>query len=699
MAAAARALERWLHQGPLDRSLRLAPTLAAGVILLVLVVALGGLAAAARSHHQLDRLGGDLRALQHIEVELIAGHAQVLRTTALDAGARATPNPDVTAVDHALARLVRSTTDEGLSAIAADYREAAAGLAVFGPNDPAIRRAVAAADERFAALADALGQRTALIAHDLEVVRQSRDRLLTSIIAAMLVVGGAGTIGCFFAAQHIARVVVRPLSGLTARTVELARGQLALPILARERNDAVGALARAVESVRLTTITLHRRAFFDPLTGIANRSAFLQQLDRALDDQRRHRRRFAVLVLDLDRFKEVNDGLGHAMGDRLLAAMAARLQRTVRPSDTLARLGGDEFAVVQSDVDASRPPESLAERIIAAAGEPFDLDEHRIHVGASVGIAICPDDGLNEDELLRHADLALYDAKNHGRQAWRFFTRAMNDAVVERRALEMELRSALEMGDLHFVFQPKLDLRTQHMVGVETLARWCHPARGTVPPERFIAVAESSGLIEPLGARALTAALAAAADWMPHAGPGFTVAVNLSLTQLRRNRFVDDVEAALVQAGVEPERLSFEVTESLFAADDPNVLTTLEELGRLGVRLALDDFGTGYASLRHLNRLPFEELKIDRSFVHAVTTSKDAAAVVCAIVGLGRSLDLAVTAEGIETEPQRHFLVEAGASFGQGFLLAPPMDAAAISRRLQRTTADLGHDSIAVTGR
>ncbi len=684
--AARRALDDWLADQPVMRKVLFGPILAVTAVLLAIAVALV-LAMAQGDEAEEGRIVAVLDGLHHARSELQQAQGALLRTTATTVGA-ARPVTVATTLRHVDDALTALTDVDGaaeLRLLVLDYGAAVSGLAGLQPGATLHRNLVATiADLRFATVDGALAAGIERAATTLAAERRDRTREIAQRAAVVAAAVALALAAALAVAQRAATTIARPLRGLAGHVLELAHNDLGAATPERQRRDEIGAIAVAIDRFRDTAETLHRRAFFDPLTGVANRSAFLQHLRRALGDQQRHRRRFAVLLLDLDHFKEVNDSLGHAVGDRLLAQMAARLRRAVRPSDTLARLGGDEFAVLQTDLDANLPSERLAQRIVDAARQPFEVDGHTVHVGASVGIALCPEDGIADDELLRHADLALYEVKSQGRQGWRFFTRDMHDAVVERRRLETELRHALEAGEVQFVYQPKLDLRTNRIVGVETLARWRHADWGTVAPERFIAIAESTGLIEPLGTRALTSALEAVADWEALACDDFTVAVNLSLTQLRRAGFADDVEQALRVAAVAPRRLLLEITESLFADDDPNVLAALDDLGALGVRMALDDFGTGYASLRHLNRLPFEELKIDRSFVREVTTSPDAAAIVRAIVGVGQALSLQVTAEGIETEAERRFLLEAGATLGQGFLLGapmPPTDVAAVLMR------------------
>jgi diguanylate cyclase (GGDEF)-like protein len=673
-------LDGRLAQWPVARKVLVAPLIAVTAVLVVAMTALLALLWTAQSDRRLDTLAGQAETLQEVRASVHEGHRLVLRDTLASGDAWATRRRGLAMIDDGLAELDALPEPSVALADGNAYRALAAQLAngVGTPTFTPLRL-----DDAFGDFEAKLVSELRATRIELEILRRGHERVVVGTVGLLLLAALVGPLVTFVAARRSARAIADPLRRITERTVQLARGQLSLPIPERGRADEIGAIASALDVFRGTAEALHRQAYLDPLTGLANRPAFMQQLERALDEQRRYGREFAVLLLDLDHFKEVNDSLGHATGDRLLVEMAGRLRAAVRQSDTLARLGGDEFAIVQAELRPDLTPERVAQRIVDAAGQPFDFDGQAVFVGTSIGIASCPGDGQDADTLMRHADLALYEAKREGRDGWRFFTHAMHTAVVERRALELDFRQALEAHDVSFAFQPKFTLEGRRLVGIETLARWVHPERGVVPTERFLEVARSTGLTEPLGSRALETALAATARWLPRVGSDFTVSVNLAIAQLRRTGFVMDVEAALERAGLEPGRLSFEVSESVFAADDPTIIDTLRDLGDLGVRLALDDFGTGYASLRHLNRVPFDELKIDRSFVREVAHSSDAAAIVRAIVAVGRALELVVTAEGIETEAQRGLLLDAGAMLGQGFLLGPPMPSGALETLLE----------------
>ena len=423
-------------------------------------------------------------------------------------------------------------------------------------------------------------------------------------------------------------------------------------------------------------------AMHDALTGLPNRAHFAEALSDALSRRQAGRGGdVAVVAIDLDRFKEVNDGLGHAAGDALLQAVAARLRAGVREGDVVARLGGDEFAVAQRGPAAQ--PESaarLAERLVAALCEPFDLPGgHRVACGASAGVAAAPTDADGPDALMRAADTALYRSKADGRGVVRCFEPGMDAALAARRRLTQDLRTAAAEGGFDIAYQPLHRLADGALVGFEALLRWPHAECGTVPPEAFIPIAEETGLIVPIGAWVLRRACADAAGWPD----GLKIAVNLSPVQFRRGAdLVALVRDALAVSGLAPERLELEVTEGLLLHDTDAALRTLTELRALGCSIAMDDFGTGYSSLGYLWRFPFDKLKIDRSFVLGMGEDPKAAAIVSSMVALGRALGLTVTAEGVETAEQAANLRDAGCAQGQGFLLGPPAPTAEVAARL-----------------
>jgi diguanylate cyclase (GGDEF)-like protein len=414
----------------------------------------------------------------------------------------------------------------------------------------------------------------------------------------------------------------------------------------------------------------------DPLTGLANRAQHHDALEAALARARRDGASVAVMTVDLDRFKEVNDSLGHAAGDALLRAVAGRLTAQTRAEDTASRLGGDEFAVVQVAVGDPADAAQLADRLIAVLCNPYDLPSGQrvAGCGASIGAAIFPTDGEDADTLMRAADAALYRAKAEGRGIARFFEPGMDAALAARRRMTQDLRLAVADGAFELAFQPLRNLPGGGLEGFEALLRWPHPELGLIPPADFIPLAEETGLIVPLGAWVLRSACREAVRWPG----GLKVAVNLSPAQFRDGpALVQTVRDALSAAGLEANRLELEVTEGLLVQDCDATLSILGQLRDLGCRIVMDDFGTGYSSLAYLWRFPFDKLKIDRSFVAGMSTEPKAAAIVATVVALGRTLGLSVTAEGIETPAQAGALSEAGCDFGQGYLLGRPMPAAA----------------------
>ena len=421
-------------------------------------------------------------------------------------------------------------------------------------------------------------------------------------------------------------------------------------------------------------------AHHDALTELANRVLLRTRLSEALVRAHREDRGVAVLCLDLDRFKEVNDTLGHAAGDTLLKTVAQRLRCCVRETDTIARLGGDEFAVVQLAADPPREAAALAARIIEELAAPHVIDGHQLVVKASVGIAVSPSDGDDPEQLLKCADLGLYGAKSDGRGTYRFFESEMNTRMQARRALETDLRQAIEKGQLALHYQPLLDLRTDQVCGCEALLRWHHPARGKISPAEFIPVAEATGLIVSIGEWALREACREAADW-----PANTkVAVNLSAVQFKSRNLAQTVVSALAASGLSPGRLELEITESALLADGDATFDALNQLHALGVRIALDDFGTGYSSLGYLRRFPFDKIKIDRCFINdTANETTNAIAILRTVAQLGASLGMTTTAEGVETQDQLELVRREGCTEMQGYLLSPPVPATEVRQFLR----------------
>lgn len=414
-------------------------------------------------------------------------------------------------------------------------------------------------------------------------------------------------------------------------------------------------------------------AHHDALTGLPNRVMFNDRLTEALNAHQQGAG-FALLCLDLDHFKEVNDALGHPMGDVLLKAVATRLRGCVRDGDVVARLGGDEFAILQQGLKFPELAQTLAARIVQELGTPFDLDGNCAVIGASIGIAVVNNDLSSADTLLRSADLALYRAKAEGRGTFCFFEPGMNEKVQARRAIELDLRAALVRDELEVFYQPLFNLSAGHVGGFEALVRWRHPERGLVSPAQFIPVAEELGLIVPLGEWVMIQACREAVTWPDH----IKVAVNLSPAQFRSSGLSKSVQRALDESGLPARRLELEITESALLQDSEAVLATLHELRSIGIRIALDDFGTGYSSLGYLRSFPFDKLKIDQSFVREMGYRPDCQAIVISVLGLAAELGMTTTAEGVETEEQLEQLREYGCTEAQGYLFDRPRPAAEI---------------------
>jgi diguanylate cyclase (GGDEF)-like protein len=425
-----------------------------------------------------------------------------------------------------------------------------------------------------------------------------------------------------------------------------------------------------VTEKRRTEQRIAHMASHDALTNLPNRTLFRERMEQALARVNRGES-VAVLCLDLDRFKEVNDTLGHPAGDELLGAAAERLQQCVRDIDTIARLGGDEFAIIQTAVKHPEDVLALVDRILETINHPFEIEGHEINVGASIGIAVAPTDGDSADQLLKHADLALYDAKMGGRRTYRFFEPEMNARVQARRNLELDLRGALARGEFELYYQPVVNIATRQVSGFEALIRWNHPARGLILPGEFIPLAEEISLINPIGEFVLRQACSEAAKWPEH----LHMAVNVSAAQFKDRGFVQFVTNTLATSRLNANRLEIEITESVSLDDDEATLATLRQLHGLGVRIALDDFGTGYSSLSYLRSFPFDKIKIDRSLVKELGSRPDCAAVVGALASLASSLGMITTAEGVETEEQLEHLKNVGCAEAQGYVFCKPRPA------------------------
>jgi diguanylate cyclase (GGDEF)-like protein len=436
-----------------------------------------------------------------------------------------------------------------------------------------------------------------------------------------------------------------------------------------------------ITTTRETEARLEHLTHYDPVTGMPNRALLLKLLGRAVVRAELHGHELAVVLLDLDHFKVLNDSLGHAVGDELLLQVAGRLESCLRGDDAVARLAGDEFGLVLNEVGASQLPE-VAERLRGALAAPFAIGEQSVFVTASLGVAVAPGDGLDAEDLLAKADAAMYQAKADGRGQVRYFDPAINEHHRQRMELEHDLRTAVAEGHIVLHYQLRVRLPDRAVVGVEGLARWSHPSRGTLPPAEFIPVAEETGLIVDLGRHLLRTACRQLRAWREIGLSHLFVSVNLSARQLLDPCLVADVAACLAEHELPGDRLELELTESLLMDPSEATMATLHGLRQLGVRLSIDDFGTGYSSLSYLKRLPIQTVKVDRSFVTDLPSCRESAALVRAVVSLGRNLDLRVVAEGVESDDQLAFLTGVGCDEAQGYLVAPPLPAAELSALL-----------------
>ncbi|HXX10763.1 MAG TPA: EAL domain-containing protein, partial [Burkholderiales bacterium] len=410
----------------------------------------------------------------------------------------------------------------------------------------------------------------------------------------------------------------------------------------------------------------------DGLTGLPNRFLMQDRLHQAISQARRGGGLVALMFVDLDRFKTVNDSFGRVIGDTLLKQVAQRLTACLRDTDTVARLGGDEFTIMLPDATNAQGVGEVAQRVLSEFARPFSDGEQELYVSASIGISLFPRDGSDPDELVKHADRAMYSAKDSGRNSYRYFTEDLNREVHEKVILESGLRRAIERGELCLLYQPKIDLASHKIIGAESLVRWQHPKLGLILPERFIPVAEESDLIVELGEWVLNAACEQLRAWQQE-GFALQVAVNVSARQFRRGNLEDRVVAAMVAAHVEPHLVEIELTESAIMQDAEASISTLQRLKSHGISISIDDFGVGYSNMRYLNRLPLDILKIDQSLIRDIGADSKDAAIVRAIIGLARSLGIRVIAEGVENHSQLSFLNAHGCNYGQGFLFGRPL--------------------------
>ncbi|MDP9606454.1 UNVERIFIED_ORG: diguanylate cyclase (GGDEF)-like protein [Variovorax paradoxus] len=487
---------------------------------------------------------------------------------------------------------------------------------------------------------------------------------------------------------HFARDAMAREAGLTTglivpmvatnATMALELFSSRLAVMEAETLESLRVIALQIAQYKqrkLAERSLRFMASHDGLTGLFNRAALQDELARAIRRSNRSQKQFAVLFVDLDRFKHINDTLGHGAGDEMIRICGERLTAMLNGTDVVARFGGDEFVLLLEDLDSANDAAVLAEKVLACCAEPFVIEGRELHVSASVGVSIYPENGGDAEALLKNADTAMYHAKGKGRNTYRFYAAKMNARSTEQLMLESALRRALERGELEMHYQPKLNLQTQRIVGVEALMRWHHPVLGMVPPVQFIPIAEELGLIVSMGRWALEQACADALAWQKHGLPQVLISVNLSPRQFESRTLVADVKAVLDASGLDPSLLELEITESAMMANPEHAVELLRAIRDIGVGLAIDDFGTGYSSLSHLKHFPLSTVKIDRSFINDLSQDADARALIDGIITLAHGLRMKVVAEGIEAAAQLEFLRSRGCDEAQGYWLCKPVPA------------------------
>jgi diguanylate cyclase (GGDEF)-like protein len=519
---------------------------------------------------------------------------------------------------------------------------------------------------------------TLVLKSDLHEIQERWRRMLEITAVLLLVALAVGGV----AGSLLQRKISKPVRDLAAAMHEVTErhdfsarvalgGADEIAELGSGFNAMLQELEKRAEDKRAFEAQLQHQALNDDLTGLPNRRLLADRLRHALDVARRAEHQVALMYIDLDGFKLVNDSLGHAVGDRLLRQVSERLRSRVRASDTLARLGGDEFAVVLAGVKALEQASGVAETLLAILAPPFTIDEHEITITASIGVSVFPESGTTPVELLQQADSAMYAAKKMGKNRMMVFSDALGASIRERLHLETQLRNAIAHGEIAVHYQPEFDVRTRKLVRFEALARWTHRTLGPIAPAKFIPIAEETGLIVPLGISIMELACAEAVRWQA-AGYPVQVAVNVSSIQAMRETFVEEVGVVLRATGLEPRLLQLELTESVTLNGATTVGEAMDRLAALGVSLAIDDFGTGYSCLSYLPRLPFDELKIDRSFVNELGERREVDAMVHSLVMLAHNLGMKVIAEGVETEEQMALITEIGCDEVQGYLLGKP---------------------------
>ena len=437
------------------------------------------------------------------------------------------------------------------------------------------------------------------------------------------------------------------------------------------------------DQVQIVNDHLGHLAHHDALTDLPNRILLQDRLSQAIELAHRQGKQLAVMFMDLDKFKHINDSLGHTVGDQLLQSVAQRLLDCVRQSDTISRHGGDEFVLLLPFIEHSGDAALSAQKMLTVLAEPHHIDLHDLHINASIGISIYPDDGQDAETLLKNADAAMYHAKENGRNHYKFFKPEMNARAVQRQATEASLHRALERQEFVLHYQPKINFHSGAIVGVEALIRWQHPERGLLLPAQFVPVAEDCGLILPIGRWVLRETCLQARAWLQAGLLPITVAVNTSALELLNNDFLENIRTTLVATGLEPHYLQLELTESVLMRDAEFANSVLHALADMGVKLAIDDFGTGYSSLAYLKQFPIDTLKIDQSFVSHVSSNPDDAIIVSTVISMGKSLKLRIIAEGVETPEQYEFLLAQQCDEGQGYYFCGPLEPEALATLLK----------------
>ncbi|WP_228893484.1 bifunctional diguanylate cyclase/phosphodiesterase [Pseudoduganella aquatica] len=473
-----------------------------------------------------------------------------------------------------------------------------------------------------------------------------------------------------------------------AEAVRQARDELEVRVLERtaELAGANAQLQGEIVERRQAEARVHHMAYHDTLTGLPNRALLADRLDRAMLSAQRSERRLAVMFLDLDRFKTINDSLGHLTGDQLLKEVASRLCRAVRASDTVARLGGDEFVVLVPGIRSIEEASRVAEKIIESLAVPFPLEGRMLHITPSIGICVYPDDGEDVETLMRHADGAMYHAKASGRNNYQFFTPKMNVSAAQRFELENSLRSALSLGQFELHFQPIMDIATRRVHAMEVLLRWRRPGQGLVMPDSFIPLIEENGMIVPIGEWVMRSACEQSMEWLRMGLQPVPLAVNLSPRQFMHRGLVESIRRILDETGIDPSMIEFEITETALMQHGEHTMEILGQINAMGIRLSIDDFGTGYSSLAYLKRFPVRKIKIDRAFIKELEESAEDRAIVAAIIALSDSLQMPVVAEGVETEGQFALLQRQGCRYAQGYLFSQPVPHANAQHMLDRKT-------------